>query len=386
MKESMFATVISGSVSLIDDSEHYEHLPIVGQERLTMVYESFEEIYTQEFFIYKISDISKENQRTSSYTLFFVSVEEMVNESIRVRRSFSNMKYSTMIESIMKTEIETNKSVAVDPSLNIFTYVSPNVHPFEVVRQLCTKSVSEITQQSDYVFFEDRRGFLCGPISSFSTAEPKFTYRMNEYVGEANPNTPHTFSDPLSILKFSVKKQTDTLDLVSQGIFSSSMTNIDILSRNVRTRQFDYFSEFEKRKHLNRYPLFSNNIQYDQKGNPFYSWSNEFSKNNQYILDRDPFMQTELTSETSVRRRLQLQSYNNNVFSILISGNPFLFVGDVINVDMNISLNGNERKHRTLSGNTLITSISHVIQRSGTYRQRLETSKDSNIGRIGDSL
>lgn len=386
MKEDMFTPTINGSVTVIDDNEHYEHLPIEGQERLFMKLETLEDLYDFEFYIYKISNIEKENQRTSSYTLHFVSVEEMINESTRVRRSFGNMRYSSMVESILKTEINTKKRVTVARTLNDYTYIPPNTHPFETIRNLCNKSVSEESEQSNYVFFEDRRGFLCGPITEFASVGPKFKYRMNEYVGEENPNTVIPFTDPLSILKFSVKKQTDTLEMANEGIFSSRLQDIDILTRTIRNVDYNYFDEFKDRKHLNKFPIFQDLIRYEPNGNPFYAWSNEFSTQNEYIRQREGNMNVELTSQVALRRRLQLQSYNNNIFSITIPGNIFLFVGDVIDIDMKIVINNELRRHRTLSGNTLITSITHVITRGGKYYQRLETSKDSNIARLEVNL
>lgn len=384
-QENFFSPYISGSLSVVDSSDHYETLPLIGQELLTVRFVSLDEVYSYTFYVYKISKIQKPDPRTSQYTMYFVSREQMQNNNVRVRRSFKDTKYSNMIESVLKNDLGTKKEIAIDPTLNEFTYVPPNIHPFSVIKRMTKHCVSEQTQQSNYAFFEDRRGFICGPISSFATTRPKFSYKLNENVDPQNPNTPVRLMDPLSIMKFSVKKQTDTLDMLNRGIFASTLFGIDMLTRNIKEKTFTYFEEFEKREHLNEHPLFVDTGQFNAGGNQFFTYTNEDALDNDYISERDAQMKIELSSETSLRRRLQIQSYDNNVFTIVIPGNPVLFVGDVIDVDIRISINGEERRHRTLSGNTMITQITHSITRSGKYLQSLETVKDSNISQIGES-
>ena len=107
IRESMDMAAINGDIVIQDDSNHYEILPIVGQEQIQISFEAgdIESVVTG--FVYKIGDFKKIDGRRTQYTLYFVSMEQYFNQNNRVRRAYSNLPPSDIILDILSNDIVT---------------------------------------------------------------------------------------------------------------------------------------------------------------------------------------------------------------------------------------------------------------------------------------
>lgn len=378
LNESFSMPTMNGRITINDDNDHFETLPIIGQEVLEIDFKAFDEqIFTFTFWVYKVSEIRKTNEFTSQYDLFFVSPEQMANENKRLSRSFSNMKYSSMITDVLQNEIGTSKELAIDETLNRATYVAPNIRPFKAINYMCKHSISALNQQSNYVFYEDRRGFIAVPLQTLANRDSKYTYRY--YAYERNQDTDKV-SNPFTIFNLSVKKQTDVLETLSQGMFASTLTSVDLIRQNVESQTYDYWSEFQKSDHMNRHPLFIETDAFETEGNQYFTYTNESVLENSYVSGHDSSIIPDQSSFYRLRRRIQTQSFNNHVLNISIPGNALLFVGDVIDIEIPSPSNKtDENTHRTISGKNLVSAITHVFTGARAYMQRVETIKDSLI-------
>lgn len=381
LHESIYSTAMSGNVTINDDFDHYELLPIVGQELLTLEVETLEDIYTFDFIVYKVSDIRKISGRRSEYTLHFVSPEQYLNENKRLSRSYANTSTDKVIKDIMSSEIGTSKNVIVEETEGQSTYVAPNVRPFTTIRQLMRRSVSSETGNSNFVFYEDRRGYIIATLNALMGQDTKYTYGFKEnYNSEDDSTAQHT--DFFGIEQLEMKKQTDTLDALSNGMFASQLHSIDLIQRKTNIYDYDYFTEFDSTSHLNEYPLYSKLEELDKEGNQYFSYTNETALDNEYVNEYQPDMHIELTSQTRLKRRIQLQMLNSYVINMTVPGNVLLFVGDVIE----ISAKSNQTKvpNSMISGRSIVTGITHLITASNrVYKQRIETVKDSLAVEIG---
>ena len=376
MRESMSMTAITGSITVEDDHDHFEILPIIGQEDLRIEVEVLGEPYVFAFRAYKISEIQKVSARNSQYTLYFVSHEMVRNEKNRVSRSYSNTLYSTMIRDILESDIETTKPISVVTTENDATHVVPNVRPFRAINQIARKCISEVDGLSNYVFFEDKRGFIAAPMSAFLTNKPKYTYRYMENVGPGGAN--EYINDPLVINKLDMAKQSDSLDLLNRGFFASQLHSVDILQRKIDVYDYNYFDLFDEMKHINRYPLFFAQEDFDVEGQQYFTYSNETAVDNAYVTDNDSAFTPDLSSQFRARRMIQNMMFSNYVINMSITGNPLLNIGDIIDIDLIANANQREeRQHNMLAGKSMVTAITHVIGSGRSYFQRVETVKDS---------
>lgn len=375
-KESMYMPTITGSITITDDLDHWEMLPIIGQEVIEIKYETFDdEIQSFLFAVYKVSNIEKVSQRTSRYTLYFTSEEQLFNANRRVQRSFPNMKYSKIMEDILKTEIGTSKSIGIEETMNQQTYVGPNIRPFKAINHICRKSVSKENERSNYIFFEDRRGFIITPLLSLALQAPKYTYKYIEDT--SNQSNKNSIFDPFRIMKLGITKQTDTLDVLSDGFFASQLYTIDPIRRKVDVYDYDYFSEFDESSHMNDHKVFIEQKYFEGEGSQYFTYTNETINDSDYASEHASITPEE-TSLFALKRRIQTEMFANYVVRMSIQGNHLLYIGDVINIEMPATGNRqDERKNRAISGNNVVSEITNIITGANKYIQYIETIKDS---------
>ena len=69
-------------------------------------------------------------------------------------------------------------------------------------------------------------------------------------------------------------KLTDTLDANTMGMFASQLHTVDLISRNIQTYDYDYFSEFDKMDHLNSIPLYKSlsDTSDSSQGNQYFNY------------------------------------------------------------------------------------------------------------------
>ena len=386
IRESMDMAAINGDIVIQDDSNHYEILPIVGQEQIQISFEAgdIESVVTG--FVYKIGDFKKIDGRRTQYTLYFVSMEQYFNQNNRVRRAYSNLPPSDIILDILSNDIVTEKNLIIEEMDGNISYVVPNITPFKAVKQVLKLSISSHNGTSNFVFFENRIGFIVASLASLVSQKPDplITYRYNEYIGTRNKETTGNITDSLTIEEFKVLKHTDTLNALTNGMFKSELHTIDLLTRTTEKYEYDYFEEFESFEHMNEKSLYKDlqAVSDSAEGSQYFNYTNERALENAYVENNQSDMNVELSSKTRLKRIIQNNMLDAYVFRLVIPGNILLHPSNIINI--NITSNRSGEEDNMLSGKVMITSIAHVIGgASRTYRQVLETVKDSHNRGIG---
>ena len=92
------------------------------------------------------------------YKLSFISKEALTNQRITVSKSFDGT-YADLVVNMLSTELKSTKNVFVEKTLNSKRLVIPDIHPFDVIRQASTQSVSETNLSPTFVFYETRTGY-----------------------------------------------------------------------------------------------------------------------------------------------------------------------------------------------------------------------------------
>ena len=177
IQESMASPAVSGRLELEDEQDQSELLPIIGQETLEVKLSIDDEFETYRFRVYKVGNFENKNVRRIKYTLFFTTRDEVTNENVLVRTSFSNTKYSDMVQRIMKDFVFSEKNVRVAPTLTTGTRIIPNIRPYKAINQLAANSVAE-DGSTGYIFFEGLDSFYFTPVSAFAQNSPIYTYRF----------------------------------------------------------------------------------------------------------------------------------------------------------------------------------------------------------------
>ena len=291
IKESISTTTINGFITIEDDINLYESLPILGQEWISIEFEMGGIATIINAFVYKVSNFNKINTRRTEYTLHFCSYEFYVNLNKRVRRSFKSTPVADIISEVLTKDLKTTKRITIESTLGDITYVAPNINPFLLIKELLKKSVTK-NNGGGYIFYENRFGYIVAALSSIISQPSAFIYKYGDDFtddadSDANPNY-------FTIEEFSVANYTDTIKQVTRGMFSSQLHTIDLISRDIQTYNHNYYNEYDKVRHLNSSGLYKElgDISDPKKGNQFFNYiDNGMVDNNQtntYVDTNDP--------------------------------------------------------------------------------------------------
>ena len=219
--------------------------------------------------------------RRSTYILYFVSVEKYYNQNNRVARAFTNTAPHEIIKGIFEADISTNKRVLIEAMSGNISYVAPNITPIRTIRSVLTQCESLDNKTSNFLFFENRKGFVIASLASLLSQKPIYEYGYNENIGGRNANTTSERHEAFTIENFQVMKQTDTFSAISNGMFASQLRSIDLIPRKYGTNDeiynYDYHTEFKTYRHLNSTPLYKKltGISDNAEGRQYFAYSNE---------------------------------------------------------------------------------------------------------------
>lgn len=379
IRESIDIPTINGDITIQDGIGVYEILPIIGQELIEITFENFEQSSVVSGFVYKISHFKRLSPRSSRYVLYFSSYEQFVNQGKNIRRSFKDMTASDIIVDILQNDIQTSKGMVIEATTANINYIAPNITPFKAINQLLKMSVSTNNNNSNYVFFENRHGYIIAPLSSLLHENSQFVYTYGDSVNNDTSNS------PLMIEDFESFKYADTLDANTKGMFASQLHTVDLISRHIESYDYTYFDEFDKMSHLNSLPLYKEieDISDPSMGNQYFNYVDNGmvvdNEQNDYVKSFDPNLLATEPHLMRLRNIIQNSIMDAYVYKIKIPGNIALVPSSVIKVNIP-SMGDGGNMDSILSGNVLITSVNHFIASDGLYKQTLETIKDSHMG------
>ena len=113
------------------------------------------------------------------------------------------------------------------------------------------------------------------------------------------------------------------------------------------------------------------------EGRQYFAYSNEKALENDYVKTNQSDMTVDFSSRTRLRNKIQNSMIDAYAFKLIIPGNILLYPSNIIHLNIISNLTG--EKDIMLSGNVLVTSITHIISNADrTYKQVIETAKDSH--------
>ena len=178
IRESIVHEFVSGDITIEDESNLYESLPIIGQEQIqiTINHNDINEVIVG--MIYGIKEFEKIDARRSSYRLYFVSIEKYYNQNNRIARAFKNTAPHDIIGSIFKADVPTKKGVLIESMSGNVSYIAPNITPFQTIRNVLRQCESLSTGTSNFLFFENRQGFIIASLASLLNQESLKTIKF----------------------------------------------------------------------------------------------------------------------------------------------------------------------------------------------------------------
>lgn len=353
--EDMFTTFMSAQVTLLDYSGVYEQLKLQGWEKLTIGFKTNRggdfELFMKEFRIYKIANGNDSTSGTAkrTYTLFLISEQAYNDQTMKISRSFKDMKESEVVELVAKNSLKCEK-IEVEPSKYTRSFVAPNWSPLRVIDYMAQTAVRANSYEAvNFLFYENIEGFYFQSLDKLMEAEasePPITYQLVL----ALPDRPGVTRQARRVR---LREGVDMIKNSNAGVFGAKHIGVDTLYKKIEEFDYDYNKEFESQVNID-------------------GTNKRITKNapvapEQVVLIR-PYnskLQGDNAdnSEKHVMKRLGMMAlWNNYVIEAEIEGDSTLKLGTKISVELPSYDPENPGLDRNLSGHYLITGIHHYFE------------------------
>lgn len=407
--ESINHPTTSAVLDVVDSGENLiSSLPIQGFEKVNITLETADKkTYRYSFRIYNISDRFS-SDRFQRYSLGLISTEALLNEGVRVAKTFKD-KPENIVKELLEKYLKTNKDINVDPSVYNIVFQPGKKSPFSIIEVIKSRAIPEgtsikskgssslpssgdteqvssdvaATEKSDYLsaggtagyfFYENKDGYFFKSVDSLCSSD-KFNGEapVARYVQE---NFDVGGSPDRKILDIDFYNEINIMNKLRTGAFSSLICFYNYSTGIYEEYVHSLAKEYENMGHMG-----------SQKGLPY--GQKELSKYPTRImsvlLDHETwFNGTEVASPEekdgaskksssfpdtqkyyiaqSISRYTSLE---NQKVTMTVTGNPSLKVGDKIEILIPNQVPSSRRTEQKYdnehSGVYLISEINHAF-------------------------
>ena len=365
--EDMFSPFTSGTLEVRDSLDLLNVLPLNGEEFLHLKISTptlDKDNIDHKFYIFKMSNRVMAGDRSTIYTLHFISVEALTDLNTKISKTFSG-KCSDIIKMILddKTRgLNVTKPYTIEETKNSTKYISNFWPPVKNINNVIETSIN-MNNQSSYVFYENRTGFNFVSLDSLYVTNIFQTFVYDVYIRDEPSNTLKTTrnvtEDYKRIREINVPTEFDYIERVRGGMFGSKMYTHDLSSKRISLNAYNMLDNFASQKHLNKFPLASNKVSYsyDELIMTVPKYHNNFSDFG------------DSTNANSIQNRASLMAQiNGNKLQIVVPGRFDYTVG--LRVELKLYKIEPNSKTDTqildgmLSGTYLISAINHYVSRT----------------------
>lgn len=320
-------------------------------------------LYEQAFYIYKMTDRIYTAERAVQYTLHFISFEAVRDLNSKISKGFAG-QIDTVVEKILKSELRTEKPIAVEKTKNSIIYVSNYWTPFTNINYLAKRSVSNTNGAANFVFFENNKAFNYVSIDSLLEQTSKAEYIYDN--ASRNPNggggssTRSITGDLSRITTYSIDTAFDYMQRIQSGMYKSRLITHELITKTYNVQTMDYSDEFKKHNHLNPHPL-------STLGLPSKSFS--FLAVEPRALETYNNFKTDGMKNWYLKNIMQMNEISAFTMDLTVPGRSDLTVGDIIdvyiyrNTPMSQKDTEEQMLDKTFSGRYLIMSLCHTLNR-----------------------
>lgn len=384
LHEDIYANCLSGQVMIAENVNLIKNIPIIGNEFIQIVFKtpSRDSEISKTFFVYKVDNKVElhESSRANIYTLHFVSDEFMKSQTNKISRSYNNMTYGKMVESLYRDYLSNStdlKICYVQETSGSKSLVIPYMTPLQAINWLCTKAISSNVKDYAYLFYETMDGFFFSTINYSvnlsRTPRAKYAYftsGMTVPAGFADINR-----DFKRIEKFQILTFNNTVRHVNDGVLSSRLLTHDIVYKTFEYNDFAYNFDYVQMNTINEYGILPQTAdRYSAK--PFSNY--QFYPKHSYLYDGNK--NNDDYENVVLKRNAHLSHYETSRMEIVVAGDSNRRVGDLVDVKIFSGEPSNKNNSDVydpyLSGLYLVTKITHVVQPQ-EYKMRLELGRDS---------
>jgi len=323
-------------------------------------------------------------------TMTFCSREFVIDQRARVRRNLVG-SYSSIVEAMLENDLDSNKQLNIEPSIDNKKMIAPNCKPLDVIAIATKNAVSKKFNASTYLFWESTKEFNFRTLGNMYSQEPVMTYEYSVSGKRTKDGARDILAELSAIENYVITSSPDAIWNYSTGIFSSELIVHDIISKSYEKHTYKYSDNFSNEQHLGPAPLANldpdgenvssfPSVQYLK---PVVGVGNDQSfedENNQYVYstNRLDLMQARRSQLSMLESGLQL--------NIDVIGTTIVKAGDIVRIIIPsvaaVKTTKNETEDMLYNGNFLIRSLRHDFDMvNHKHTMSMNVTKDA-IGKI----
>lgn len=394
--EDLYSNALSGRLVFGDSLALSRHLPLVGEEKIKLVFytpgqqDQPQKKIELNMRVYKISQrLQLGADKAVMVTVEIVSEEFFQNSTIKFSKSFSRVPYSDMVKNIFDEYINPAieqagvqilndlERVHIFPTSGPRTILIPYWSPFYAINWLANKSCAVSNpSMADYMFFQSMDGsYQFMPISHFKSMPVTASYTHTP------PDKTKDLLAFSNITDYSIISAGNRLQDIGSGVFSSILTTFDMNTKKIESTAYRYSKNYTDVDHIDKYPLVPSTI--DIYSDKVMSYRKVLPKNSYRYNNLED---NETHDLYALSRQSLLNQMNTIVLQATASGDSRRRVGDIVELKI-VSQEDTAKKDDPydpyLSGNYMITKINHSFTHDD-YEIIMTLAKDSYASPLPD--
>ena len=392
--EGIDQLTVTGTITIQDAFNLASFGPIIGQEYLRLKIatpnlkggENTIDYSSNPFVVTSIDDRVPIGNGVQATTLTFCSREFVINQRARVRRTLVG-SYSDIVETMLYTDLGSDKELYSEPSADKKKIIAPNAKPFDIIAIATKNAVSEKFNQSTYFFWESTSGFNFRTLGNMYAQTPVMSY-LSSTAGTRTKNGVRDIMAELSAIEsYRITGSPDTVWNYATGIFSSELIVHDIISKSYQKHIYNYSDNFSEEQHLGTKPLAIN----DPDGISVSSFPSKQYLKPTVGVGTDQSFNDEFYQYAYGSNKLELLQARNSQLSMMDSalqlsidvvGTTVVKAGDIVKITIPsvsaVKTTKNETEDMLYNGNFLIRSLRHDFDISNSkHRMSMNVTKDA---------
>ena len=359
------------NVSFLDAADIANKIDFDGTERIDVKFSSPGQREIEiEFQVYKdMITPAPDNGASKVVTLFGVTPEHYTQANIDINQSFRG-PINKFAETIF-AKLGSKRSFTTDPTAGTLLTIVPGMTPFESMEFLAARSYDSNFKSSAFKFYEDMDGYNFRNIESLITdgkADP-LVYRQSPTAAIDNVSEGQQFD----IQHLEIDTGKDVMSKVKSGMYASEAKEIDLINQTIIESTFLMREQFDEFEHLD-----DDAMSIDSK-NALHKHLQTVNTSYWLVRNIDSYKEEPNFTEIIPRRMFYLSSLEQVRCKIGVPGNSDLGVGKVIHLDIleQTARTKTREPEEKISGNYVITKVTHLIEKSRGYTQAVEMCKES---------
>ena len=252
--EDIDSPILQGHIVFTDNFGLVNTLPLIGQEHLRLKIRTpsvpaggalgEEQIIDRLFYVHNVVSDFPVKSSIAIIALDFTSTESIRNNRVIVDRTLSGT-YSDIAKQVLKSDLKTKKACFIEKSSGVKKIIANELTPIEIIEQCKREAVSAEHGSATYRFFETLTGFHFRSVQSMYATESvqQYTLIENETSKDGKPGILAEYG---RVRDWTRDSNADTMGGTVNGQFSSELTIHDIFNKDIITKTYNYFKQFEE--------------------------------------------------------------------------------------------------------------------------------------------